>query len=127
LRSRSGAGGVVEKKKRSFVYYYCNNVPDTIRVEHILAEFGPELRRRAVSDGLIRVSGLIYYVITVLVPELAVMLIQEDMKVCDETARHILQSVRIWERHCMMMYKVYFCSDASSMLEMYGNSARELP
>ena len=60
-------------------------------MEHILAEFGPELRRRAVSDGLIRVSGLIYYVITVLVPELAVMLIQEDMKVCDETARHILQ------------------------------------
>jgi hypothetical protein len=56
-------------------------------VEHILAEFGPELRRRAVSDGLIRASGLIYYVITVLVPELAVMLIQEDMKVCNETAR----------------------------------------
>ena len=66
-------------------------VPDAIRVEHILAEFGPELRRRAVSDGLIRTSGLIYYVITVLVPELAVMLIQEDMKVCDETARQILQ------------------------------------
>ena len=56
-------------------------------MEHILAEFGPELRRRAVSDGLIHVSGLIYYVITVL----AVMLIQEDMKVCDEAARQILQ------------------------------------
>ena len=51
-------------------------------MEHILAEFGPELRRRAVSDGFIRTSGLIYYVITVLAPELAVMLIQENMKVC---------------------------------------------
>jgi hypothetical protein len=66
-------------------------VPDAIRVERVLAEFGPELRRRAVSDGLIHASGLIYYVVTVLVPELAVMLIQEDMKVCDETARQILQ------------------------------------
>jgi len=44
-------------------------------VEHILAEFGPELRRRVISDGLIRTSGLIYYVITVLVPELVIMLI----------------------------------------------------
>ena len=60
-------------------------------MEHILAEFGPELRRRVVSDRLIRASGLTYYVITVLVPELAVMLIQEDMKVCDEAARQILQ------------------------------------
>ena len=60
-------------------------------MEHILAEFGPELRRRAVSDRLIHASGLIYYVIIVLVPELAVMLIQEDMKVCDETTRQILQ------------------------------------
>jgi hypothetical protein len=60
-------------------------------VEHILAECGSELRQRVVSDGIIRTSGLIYYVITVLVPELAVMLIQEDMEVCDKTARQILQ------------------------------------
>jgi hypothetical protein len=66
-------------------------VPDAIRVEYILAEFGPELRRREVSDGLIRASGLIYYVITVLVSKLAVMLIQKDIKVCDETVRQILQ------------------------------------
>jgi hypothetical protein len=66
-------------------------VPNAIRVEHILAEFGPELRQRVALDRLIRASGLTYYVITVLVPELAVMLIQEDMKVCDEAARQILQ------------------------------------
>jgi hypothetical protein len=44
-----------------------------------------------VSDGLIRASGLIYYIITVLVPELAAVPIQEDMKVYDETARQTLQ------------------------------------
>jgi RTC4-like domain len=60
-------------------------------VEYILAEFGPELRRRAVSNRLIRASGLIYYIITVLILELAVMLIQENIKVCDETVRQILQ------------------------------------
>jgi hypothetical protein len=36
--------------------------------------------------------GVGVYVVTVLVPGLAVMLIKEDMKVCDdETARQILQ------------------------------------
>jgi hypothetical protein len=59
-------------------------------VEYILAEFGPELRRRAVLNGLIRASGLIYYVIIILVPELAVILIQEDIKMCDKTAKQIL-------------------------------------
>jgi hypothetical protein len=66
---------------KDFARWYCKSrsgrlaPKPNLRVEHILAEFGPELRRRAVSDGLIRVSGLIYYVITILVPELAVMLI----------------------------------------------------
>jgi hypothetical protein len=32
-----------------------------------------------------------HYIVTVLVPELAVMLVKEDMKVCDESARQILQ------------------------------------
>jgi RTC4-like domain len=60
-------------------------------LEHILAEFGPELRRRSDSDRLIRATGVSDFVITVLVPELAVMLVKEDMKVCDKTARQVLQ------------------------------------
>jgi hypothetical protein len=59
-------------------------------VEHILTKFGPELRRKTVLNGLIRTSGLIYYIITVLIPELAVILIQENIKMCDETVKQIL-------------------------------------
>jgi hypothetical protein len=56
-----------------------------------MIEFGPELHERALTDGLMRTIGIGHYVITVLVPELAVMLVKEDMKVCDESARQILQ------------------------------------
>jgi hypothetical protein len=44
-------------------------------MKYILIEFGPELRRRVVSDRLIRVSGLTYYIITVLILKLIVILI----------------------------------------------------
>jgi hypothetical protein len=51
-----------------------------------------------------------------------VVLIQEDMKVCDETVRQILQVGAHLGRHCTMMYKAYselpLCNDASSMSEM---------
>jgi hypothetical protein len=60
-------------------------------LEHILAEFGPEFRRRSNSDGLIRTTGVSDFVITVLVLELAVMLVKEDKNVCDKTARQVLQ------------------------------------
>ena len=56
-----------------------------------MIEFGSELRQRAVTDGLMGAIGIGHYVVTVPVPELAVMLVKEDMKVCDESARQILQ------------------------------------
>ena len=44
------------------------------------------------EDPLLRMAGVGVYVATVLVPELAVILIKEDMKMDnDETARQILQ------------------------------------
>jgi hypothetical protein len=61
------------------------------RVEHITFELRSDFPRRAVEDRLLRKVGVGEYVATVLGPELAVMLIKEDMKVCDETARQILQ------------------------------------
>ena len=60
-------------------------------MEYILAEFGPELRRRSNSDRFIRTTGVSDFIITILMPELAVMLVKEDMKVCDKTARQVLQ------------------------------------
>jgi hypothetical protein len=41
-----------------------------------------------------RVIGIYYFVIAVLISKLVVMLIKEDMKVCDELARQILQEDR---------------------------------
>jgi hypothetical protein len=38
--------------------------------------------------------GICHYVMAALVPELAVRLIKEDMKVCDESARQILPESR---------------------------------
>jgi hypothetical protein len=60
-------------------------------LEYILAEFGPELRRRSNSDRLIRATEVSDFVITVLVLELAVKLVKEDIKVCNKTARQVLQ------------------------------------
>lgn len=59
-----------------------------------MTELGDEFRRRAVTDRLLRITGVADYVVTVLVPELAVMLIKEDMRACDEEARRILQESR---------------------------------
>lgn len=69
-----------------------------LRTEHILAELGPELRRKAATDRLLCTTGVADYINTVLVPELAVMLIKEDMRVGDEMARRILgESERLGE------------------------------
>lgn len=55
-----------------------------------MIDFGSELRQRAITDGLMRVIRIGHHVVTVLMPELAVTLVKEDMKVCDESARQIL-------------------------------------
>jgi len=59
-----------------------------------MIEFKSELRQSAAIDGLMRAFGTCYFAMVALVPELAVTLIKEDMKVCDESARQILQEGR---------------------------------
>ena len=64
-------------------------------MQHIMMEFRCELRE-ALKDQLVRTTGVGLYVTTVLVPELAAMLVKEDMKVCDASARQILhESARL--------------------------------
>lgn len=71
---------------------------DILRMEQIISLFGSEFPRWTTKDRLLRSVGVADYVVTVLVPELAVMLIKEDMTVCDERAREILQkSARLEE------------------------------
>ncbi|KAJ0313414.1 uncharacterized protein N0V96_002521 [Colletotrichum fioriniae] len=59
--------------------------------EHIIGHFSAVLRERAVDDRLISSRGYSSYVEAVLVPELAVLLISDDMMVEAEKARSILE------------------------------------
>ncbi|KAL0938756.1 uncharacterized protein CTRU02_205366 [Colletotrichum truncatum] len=59
--------------------------------EGIISRFSSVLRKRAVEDRLISSRGYSNYVESVLVPELAVLLICEDMKIGPEEARDVLE------------------------------------
>jgi hypothetical protein len=78
-----------------FPGYFLTTFADASRTRYIVDEFGPELRRKAITDWLLRTTGVPDYVLMILTPELAVTLIKEDMRVCDEEkARRILQESR---------------------------------
>ncbi len=53
--------------------------------------FSPHIQSIAATDRLIATCGIITYAQEVLVPELAVMLIKEDMGADDAVARRILE------------------------------------
>ena len=56
-----------------------------------MASFAPSIRRLAASDKLILSAGVAGYVQAVLAPEMAVMLVMEDMRVDEDEARMVLQ------------------------------------
>lgn len=56
-----------------------------------MTSFAPKVRRLAASDKLIASVGVAGYVQAVLAPELAVMLVMEDMRVDEDEARAILR------------------------------------
>ena len=56
-----------------------------------MSRFARRLRRLAASDKLISVGGVSRYVQAVLVPEMAVVLVMDDMKVDEEKAREVLR------------------------------------
>lgn len=61
------------------------------RMDNIMTTFSSQIRRLAATDKIISSGGVSGYVQAVLVPELAVLLVKEDMNVDDEGARAILQ------------------------------------
>lgn len=66
--------------------------------EMILHTFASKLRQQASSDPVMASRGVSSYVQSVLVPELATLLVMDDMLVDDEAAREILrQSVNLGE------------------------------
>ena len=65
----------------------------TDRTENIMTRFTSKIRRLSASDNLISVGGVSEFVQAVLVPELAVLLIKEDMDIDDdERAREVLRN-----------------------------------
>ena len=64
---------------------------DLCRVDNIMSRFAGKIRRLAAADKLISQGGVSRYVQAVLVPELAVLLVMDDMKVDEEKAREVLR------------------------------------
>lgn len=56
-----------------------------------MSKFNSKIRRLAASDKLISSGGVSRYVQAVLVPELAVLLVMDDMKVDEDKAREIIR------------------------------------
>lgn len=56
-----------------------------------MSKFNSKIRRLAASDKLISSGGVSRYVQAVLVPELAVLLVMDDMKVDEEKAREVIR------------------------------------
>ena len=56
-----------------------------------MSTFASKLRRRSSTDSLISSRGISNYVQAVLVPELATLLVMDDLKVDAERAREVLQ------------------------------------
>lgn len=66
----------------------------SLMTETIIEIFSPLLRERAPRDKLISARGYTGFVQSVLVPELAVKLVQEDMSIGVDEARKVLQDSR---------------------------------
>ncbi|KAF4768177.1 hypothetical protein N7455_000420 [Penicillium solitum] len=60
-------------------------------LETIISRFSVVVRRLATTDELIKTAGVAGYTQSVLVPELAVLMVKDDMKVNDEDARQIMR------------------------------------
>jgi hypothetical protein len=67
--------------------YFISLLLIIFRTEHIRFKLRSDFSLRAAKDRLLRNVEVGVYVITVLVPELAVRLIKKNIKVGDETAR----------------------------------------
>ena len=87
LQQRLARGGNVEGLSSG---YYGSRGTKLI-TQNILHAFSSILRSLATTDELIAASGVAGYVQAVLAPEMAVLLVREDMGVGEERAREVLK------------------------------------
>ena len=71
-----------------------NSMLTPSRSDHIIAHLSDSLRKQAAKDKLVAASGVSGgvsgFVQAVLVPELALKLVSEDMKISDDDARDVI-------------------------------------
>lgn len=60
-------------------------------MDAIINHFAGKFKHLAPTDGLIKAAGVSGFVQSVMVPELAVMLVKEDMNIEDADARQIMR------------------------------------
>lgn len=81
-------------KDREVAVGYYGPRGEKLMTDHIITHFGDELRALATDDPLLKASGVAGgvsgFVQAVLVPELAVKLVMEDMKIDSDKARELL-------------------------------------
>jgi len=93
---RVGCKCLVSLSRINFIVYSCLTLS---RLNAVTTRFSNKLRRLSATDNLVKTAGVAGYAQAVLVPELAVLLVKEDMNVSDEEARQILrESIDIGEK-----------------------------
>ncbi len=70
-----------------------------------MTELKSEFSRKAVTDLLLRITGVADYLVIILIPELAVILIKKDIRIYNKEARRILQESIYFKR---ILYKDSF-------------------
>ncbi|KAJ5446431.1 hypothetical protein N7491_002513 [Penicillium cf. griseofulvum] len=88
-----------EERLETMTCGYYGTMGATRILEAIIRRFSVVIRRLATTDELIKTAGVAGYTQSVLVPELAVLMVKDDMKVNDEDARRIMrESMEIGHR-----------------------------
>ena len=92
-RVRKTFRNVQESNEQNVVPGYYGSKGANIMHEHLLSCFGNDLKEMAKDDLILRSAGVSNYIQRVLIPELAIILIKEDMKLgpnADEAAKEIM-------------------------------------
>ena len=93
-RARKALRDVQKSKEEAVTPGYYGSRGAQLMQKHVIDTFGVRLREMAEQDAVVRTAGVSNYVRAVLVPELAVLLVKDDMALNghdDERAREILK------------------------------------
>ncbi|ETS87096.1 hypothetical protein PFICI_00924 [Pestalotiopsis fici W106-1] len=93
-RVEAGENRTLLRTEESLIPGYYGPRGLRVMTDYIMKRFSDTIRKRAVEDRLVSSRGYTGYVQAVLVPEMAVCLIMEDMRVEENDARQILSDSR---------------------------------